>query len=105
MPDIGQPWEPPAAEDKRMHALVGGALRLAGDEDAPRWLTLALPAAAGVLKEGLDSLDRENHQADWKDAAATALGGAMAYRNPRHGLTVVPTISDDLIALDVLLKW
>lgn len=99
--------EPPPYEqnDKRMHSLVGGALRLAGDEDTPRWLTLMAPAAAGVAKEALDGMDRGNHTPSWQDAAATALGGALAYRNPRHGLTVVPTISEDLVALDLILKW
>lgn len=100
---------PPADEsDKHMHALTGAAVRFGGESlmpDAPPgFARLLLPAAAGLAKEAADRYAIHGDP-DWKDAAATALGAAMAYRDDRHGLTVVPTISDDMVALDVLLRF
>jgi hypothetical protein len=104
-------YEPPPENDKRMHALTGAAISstlsdLLPQETAPivHFLAPRLGAAAvGGLKEAFDAANPAGHTPDWKDAAATALGAAAGYYG--DGWSVVPTLSDDYVAVDVLLRF
>lgn len=82
-------------EDKKKHALVGGAISagatvasmgiayLIPDEKlSPVWKKLLIgcsgflaSSVAGILKEGYDSRHRDRHTVDAHDAFATSLGG------------------------------
>lgn len=77
-----------AAEDKQAHALAGfavGALsaalveRIAPDaHPVARVVIATIPAIAlGIAKEAYDANHRDRHDADARDALATAAGGVL----------------------------
>jgi hypothetical protein len=103
-PDAIPAW--PDDSDKRQHAVAGAAVRFGlQDMDAPPLARVLAPAALASLKEAFDRTDPLHHTPDPKDALATILGASLAYRNDRIGLSLVPTISPDEIALSGVLRW